>query len=85
MTNDNKIITGVAIKQNNTIHSLPKPNRHNDIIEKAMINYIGEREEGFVCADGSFLNRIDAGALAVKTGQVRHLQWPPKLSSVDLW
>lgn len=86
--NDNKKIVGVAIKQGDKVHSLPKPKRHSDVVikmVKAGHYRMVEEQQGFVCGDSSFLNRTDAGVLALQTGQVRKLISPPQLSSIDLW
>lgn len=89
MTNENRIITGVAIKQGDMIHSLPKPKRHSDVIIKMIMsgNYrMVEEQQGFVCNDGSFLNRTDARTLAVENGQIRKSDASKtSLQSNDLW
>lgn len=82
-------ILGVAIKYNNVVYELPKPNRHHHVIR--MIGGVkGPCIEGFYTSEGNFLNRVDAYALAVKTGQLNRDPNPKKyqgklLFSEDLW
>lgn len=83
------IITHVAIiTKDGIVHSLPKPNRHHNILN--LLNDIGYSwpitgEQGFLTDTGIYLNRLDGAALALKNGQVKKLNSPPKLFSEDLW
>lgn len=82
-------ITGVAIFYNETLYTLPKPNRHHDVIR--MIGGIyGNHIEGFVDSDGNFLNRRAAMKRAIATGQFKRPTNPKlyqgeDLFSEDLW
>lgn len=84
-----KQITHVAIKYANKVFSLPAPNRHHDVIR--MIGGIsGPDVQGFLDADGVFLNRKQAMEVATQTGQIKRLDTPgtyqgPQLFSEDLW
>ena len=70
--------------------SLPKPNRHHHVI-RHMCEHLGYEhvpaslEQGFLLKDGSFVRRLPAARIAVATGQIEELKWPPQLYSEDLW
>lgn len=82
-------ITHVAIKYANKVFSLPPPNRHHDVIR--MIGGIsGPDVQGFLDANGVFLNRKQAFEVATQTGQIKRPDTPgtyqgPQLFSEDLW
>lgn len=82
-------ITHVAIKYANKVFSLPAPNRHHDVIR--MIGGIsGPDVQGFLDANGVFLNRKQAFEVAAQTGQIKRSDKPgtyqgPQLFSEDLW
>ena len=70
-------ITHVALKFNGETHSLPKPNRHHDIIRMIIqndpdIKFVDAPEEdwGFLDADGKYLNRKQALNRATLTNQI---------------
>jgi hypothetical protein len=82
-------ITHVAIKYANKVFSLPRPNRHHDVIR--MIGGIyGEDIQGFLDANGVFLTRKQAFYIAKASGQLnrnpdpKHYQGD-ELFSEDLW
>lgn len=88
-----RVIISAAIKTSDgIIHSLPPPARHADIVyalhrvkyPKAKL-IIAEGEQGFINNDGDFMARKEAGAYAIKNGQVNKLGFPPELYSEDLW
>lgn len=67
-------ITHVAIKQGGKIYSLPKPNRHHDVIrlivtERPEIRYV-DGQQGFLDANGVFLSRAAAKVVARELGQL---------------
>lgn len=82
-------ITHVAIKYANKVFSLPAPNRHHDVIR--MIGGVsGPDVQGFLDANGVFLNRKQAFEVATQTGQIKRPNTPgtyqgPQLFSEDLW
>jgi hypothetical protein len=82
-------ITHVAIKYANKVFSLPAPNRHHDVIR--MIGGIsGPDVQGFLDANGVFLNRKQAFLVAQATGQLNRREGPgyyqgSELFSEDLW
>ena len=80
-------ITHVALKDGNKVYSLPAPNRHHDVI--GMIGGThGQEVQGFLDANGTFLNRKQAFVVAQMTGQLK--RGPDgyqgdQLFSEDLW
>ena len=79
-------IVASAIIHNGKIYVGP---RHHDCIRIIKAS-TGERTpgsdpQGFVTESGKFLNRIEAGEYAIKIGQIKKLNWPPRLYSEDLW
>lgn len=83
------MITHVAIKKDGKVYSLPKPNRHHNVIQhmarvlKMPTPITGE--QGFVDDKGRFLGREDGRAHALKIGQVEKTLEPDLLYSEDLW
>jgi ethanolamine utilization microcompartment shell protein EutL len=80
-------ITHVALKDGNKIYSLPAPNRHHNVI--GMIGGThGQEVQGFLDANGVFLNRKQAFVVAQMTGQLNRQPFGyqgPELFSEDLW
>lgn len=89
MYNIREKIIGVAIQsEDGIVHSLPSPNRHNDVI--GMMYDLGYKtpingEQGFITESGIFVKRRIAADMALITGQIKKLKWPPNLYSEDLW
>jgi len=84
-------ISRAAIKQDRVIYSVPRPGRHHDVIcliNKSMGSsqlYWVSRKQGFLTSDGKFVDRIKGARIAIKSGQIKGLKWPPKLYTEDLW
>ena len=87
-------ITHVAIVYDNKTYSLPKPNRHHNVVRMIFqdngIGVKGPDTQGFLDSSGKFLNRRDAMVLATSTGQLNrlpgdHVYQGPDLYSEDLW
>lgn len=79
-------ITHVAIKYDDHIFSLPKPNRHHHVIR--MIGGIpGPNIQGFLDDEGRFLDRKEALQVALAAGQVLNPAdiRANQLFSEDLW
>ena len=68
-------VTAAAIKRHTGIYSFPPPARHE---------HDGE-VQGFLLSDGSFVDRIEGAKIAIESGQILKLNWPPNLYSEDLW
>ena len=84
------MILGVAIKQNNVIYKLEKPNRHHNVIKymnrELQIKYLGSSgEQGFYNEKGEFLNREEALIYALNFKQITVHDHPRELFSEDLW
>lgn len=83
------MITHVAVQYNGQTYSLPKPNRHHNVI-RLIGGISGSHQEGFLDASGRFLSRIAAMQMAKDTGQLKRAPDPklyqgPELYSEDLW
>jgi hypothetical protein len=89
-----KTITHVAIRFQDNIYSLPKPNRHHNVIWHIVnvtgikpINASGDNQ-GFLDSEGQYLTRKEALDLAVKAGQLKPDALglkQGKLYSEDIW
>lgn len=84
------IITGVAVMYAGRLYTLPRPNRHHDVIRSIPGGVKGPDKQGFVLEDGTFLGRREAMALAESNGQLRRIPGKefyqgPELYSEDLW
>lgn len=82
-------IVGVAIKFNGATITMPRPNRHPNIV-RAVGGIGGPDVQGFVDDKGRFLGRKDAYRLALKNGQLNRrpgaqLYQGDDLYSEDLW
>jgi len=91
---DVALITHVALKFNGETHSLPKPNRHHDIIRMIVqnnpdIKFVDAPEEdwGFLDADGKYLNRKQALTRAMLTDQIIDINkvYARQLFSENVW
>jgi hypothetical protein len=81
-------IVAAAIMHQGVLHTLPLPARHHDVI-KVIWKLIGKMVtceiQGFVTDEGKFVNRTEAGVIAIASGQLTALPHPPELYSEDLW
>jgi hypothetical protein len=71
-----------------TVFTLPRPNRHHNIIW--WLSALGVKssrmhEQGFVLSNGEYVSRKEAAEIALRAGQVTALISPPNLYSEDLW
>jgi hypothetical protein len=90
---DRAKITHVAVRWHEKVYSLPEPNRHHHVLrlisetEKASYIPHGEKEEGFLDAEGRFLNRAQAVVSAIQNDQVKDVSKIRlgMLFSEDLW
>jgi hypothetical protein len=70
------------------IATLPKPNRHKDIIwalHNLGISKLQFIDQGFLDENGEFLQREEAAKIALANGQAKSLHAPPDLHTEDLW
>lgn len=87
-------ITHVAIRFQGKIHSLPRPNRHHDVIRmiveadpKVGTVLAFDDDQGFLDADGLYLNRRQALYNAQVNNQIKPGTTirAGKLFSEDIW
>ncbi len=71
-------ITHVAIRFRDVIYSLPKPNRHNDVIRHIIdtvpgVTYVTAHgdDQGFLASDGVYYRRKLAFRIAKEAGQLK--------------
>lgn len=82
------MITGVAIKVNNTVYIAKKPCRHHHVIKMAVKDDCGKTNiatQGFIADNGIFLTRGDAEEYARACGQLVNGLKGSILTSEDLW
>jgi len=83
------MITGVAIKKDGAVYSLPKPNRHRDVIRMMVHEYEvspHSGEEGFIDNFGDFYLRKPAKLIAILNNQlIARACNDEELFSEDLW
>lgn len=80
-------IVASAIRYNGVIYT---GRRHHNIIYDMVHKYLIRKptidnEQGFVLEDGTYVDRIEGARIAIESGQIEKLQWPPNLYSEDLW
>lgn len=81
----------VAIKYEGKVHSLPRPNRHHNVIRAiAQENGVGIKGgdiQGFLTDTGRFVGRVEALRIALRAGQVLDPSniRAGRLFSEDLW
>jgi hypothetical protein len=89
MKKEKLYIVSAAIKtRTGAIHSIPPPARHHNIVHVLADDgheQVEGDEQGFLLNNGIFVNRIEGGKIAIDSGQINKLRWPPNLYSEDLW
>lgn len=86
-----KKIVGVAIKASTGIvYSLPAPNRHGGVIVKMVQEgcqkpVTKDATQGFILADGEFVDRLEGLEIAKENGQYKPKYVRNQLFSEDLW
>lgn len=79
-------IVASAIKYNGVIYT---GHRHHNIIFEMVTKYLIPKpitgDQGFVLEDGTYVDRIEGARISLESGQIKKLQWPPRLYSEDLW
>jgi hypothetical protein len=86
-------ITHVAIRWGGKVWSLPKPNRHYDVLRHIRaatgaetVDVESEDDEGFLDASGRYLRRVSAKMSARINGQILPGRGEQRaLYSEDLW
>ena len=60
--------------------------RHHNIFQSTLpLGCIKDGEQGFVTDIGEFVDRIEAGKIAIECGQIKKLKWGNELYSEDLY
>lgn len=79
-------IKEAAIRQDKQIYT---GKRHHliisDMVENHKISPPIKGEQGFVTDSGEFVDRITAAKIALESGQIEKLNYPPNLYSEDLY
>ncbi len=80
-------IVASAIRYNGIVYT---GRRHHNIIYEMVTKYLIRKptidnEQGFVDEKGNYLTRLEGAHLALTSGQIEKLSWPPNLYSEDLW
>lgn len=69
--------------------TLPAPARHHHVLHSlaalGLPCSVSVENQGFLLEDGTYIDREPAGVIAVESGQIEKLNWPPQLFSEDLW
>lgn len=77
------------MSRDGAIYTVLPPGRHHDCLRA--IHEDGNRPsscvdaQGFMTSTGRFVDRVEAGQIAITAGQIEALKWPPNLFSEDLW
>lgn len=77
-----------AIRIGETVFTLPRPNRHHNVMWWLHVLGIRSRQmhdQGFVLSNGQYVSRTLAAKLALGNWQVQKLIAAPNLYSEDLW
>lgn len=85
-----KPIKGSAIQFEGKTYVVLAPGRHGHVIQKIVaenpdIPGVAGEIQGFITQDDRFVDRIEGAKIALETGQIEKLNWPPNLYSEDLW
>lgn len=83
------IATAAIVGYDGVVVTLPRPNRHHDIIHymatvlKHPVPITGK--QGFVTVNGNFFNRVDSKIIARSCNQIISNRPHKELFSEDLW
>ena len=84
-----RVIVAAAVKLDGVVWQLPAPARHHHVLwaldQVLPGRAIEAHDQGFVTADGRYVDRTEGAKLALDGGQIGELRWPPSLYSEDLW
>ena len=86
-------IATAAIRVNGEIWTLPRPARHHHLVETWSRSHrtngkptrIPRHDQGFMTTNGRFVDRREEALIAIYSGEIGELRWPPNLYSEDLW
>jgi len=81
-------VVQAAILQDDKIYTLPRPNRHHNIIHYMILQGFKRPitgEQGFLLSDGTFADRYTAKIVAIEAKQKTKETKKQELFSEDLW
>jgi hypothetical protein len=83
-------IDRAAIVVGDTVYSVTRPARHGHVLAlirkvKKNFDWVGTEDQGFLTTQQRFVDRFEGADIAIRTGQIPKLNWPPQLYSEDLW
>ena len=80
-------IIAAAIKVGDQVFHAPQPARHHHVIQVVRAAGLTAHGgiQGFITEDGGFVDRREGASIALASGQIKGLGWPPDLYSEDLW
>jgi len=83
------VIRAAAIRYKGKIYWEEAPMRHNHAMEAARKDTgdfsIHGEDQGFILQDETFVDREEAGRIALEAGQISKMKWGIELYSEDLW
>ena len=61
--------------------------RHNLILHDSSrpLGFLKSGKQGFITTEGRFVDRKEGAKIALESGQIKELNWPPDLYSEDLY
>jgi len=81
-----ELVSSAALLVDGEVHTEPPPARHGLLLRRLGIDRKSlEAVQGFVTSRGRFVDRVQAGEIALKAGQIQQLAFPPSLFTEDLW
>ena len=82
-------IVAAAVQYKGLTFSVEIPGRHCDVlrlmVKAGLSRPIRDDVQGFLTNVGTFVDRVEAGRIAIEAGQLPSLPVPPDLYSEDLW
>lgn len=80
------MIITAAIIIDGEVESLPRPNRHHNILRKFPRSNFMQGTQGFIDDERGFVGRKLAAKIALEEGQIKNLKYSKYLLfSEDLW
>ena len=78
-------ITDAAIQKAGVVYTLPRPARHWNVLYMMALQGVDDLDavHGFVCSDGTFVDRVQAARVAYLAGQIEDKS--ESLVTDDLW
>ena len=80
-----EVVVKAAIRRYGIVYAVDPPGRHRQVFDTMPAHDLDRAEQGFLTSIGRFVGREEAGHIALATGQIAALKWPPRLFTEDLW